>query len=586
MGRLETWGRSRARRRRHNALADEGSATPSPTHHEPERLAAELRLLAGHPRCAAHAAALARLADAVQSSSEDELRPWAGGGLVTAYCGPDALSVPPSAEGARGRRLLSALPSVLVFAPLLVTWAGLGAAAYAYQRMRDSGATGQDGTGPSGSFLTLWQQGFDGHLWPVLRFDTMVVYTVVALLALMGTTVLGRLREAAEEAERQRLVSRLSAALVQVEALAVRTVHASPARFAEELQGAASGLRDLLCEATRVHERARHLLKGASTAAEQHLAAVKALESAVAELRAGTTDVRTSVGSATRAADEVAAGTRRLAEELARSGSAMAEGVDKAGRLVAERIGSAGELAAVRIGSAGELTAERIDRAALEAQERDQAAGERAAEWMRQAVREVTAALAAVRASTADSTQVLAATLDGLHGTLTGLPAALERAATEGAEHIGDAYDLAVAALAVSLRDEVRTVTAELAARIAEMREAALAHRGDQSEARDRLLKTVEQVHGALRVLVDALPRTSSTGPAAQALSAPQEPHGPSRPQAPPAASAQQPSPAPSSPQARPMPSARASAPPTVSLSRPVPADDPRISEPAAEVDR
>ncbi|MEU6370167.1 hypothetical protein ABZ876_31705 [Streptomyces sp. NPDC046931] len=527
MGWLETWGRSRARRRRHDALAHEGSATPRPTHHEPERLAAELRLLAGHPRCAAHATALTRLADAVQSGSEDELRPWAGGGLVTAYCGPHALSVPPSAGTGRGRRLLSALPSVLVFAPLLVTWAGLGAAAYAYRRMRDPGATGQGGTAPSGSFLTLWQQGFDGHLWPVLRFDTMVVYTVVALLALMGTTVLGRLRETAEETERQGLVSRLSAALVQVEALAVRTAQASPARFAEELQGAASGLRDLLSEATRVQERAHDLLSGASTATEHHLAAVKALESAVAELRAGATDVRTSAGSATRAADEVAAGTRRLTEELARSGAAMAEGVDKAGRLTAERIGAAGELAAVRIGSAGELTAERIDSAASEAQERHRAAGERASEWMRQAVREVTAALADVRASTAESTQVLAATRDGLHGTLTGLPAALERAAAEGAERIGDAYDLAVAALAVSLRDEVRTVTGELATRIEEMREAALAHREDKNEARDRLSETVEQVHGALRILVDALPATSSTGPAARAPSPPREPRAP-----------------------------------------------------------
>ncbi|MEU1260024.1 hypothetical protein [Streptomyces chartreusis] len=529
------------------------------------RLAAELRDLAGHPRCALHAGALSRLADAVEAGSEDELRVWAGGGLVAAYCGPHALSAPSSAAAGRKRRLLSALPSVLVFTPLLVTWAGLGAAAYAYQQMRDSGTDGQGGTGPTGSFLTLWQQGFDGHLWPVLHFDMMVVYTVVALLALMGTTVVGRLREAAEETERQRLVSRLSGALAQVEALAARSTQASPLRFAEELQGAASGLRDLLSEAARVQERAHGLLSGASTATEHHLAAVKALESAVAELRAGTADVRASVGSATRAAGEVAAGTRRLAEDLATSGSAMAKGLDKAGRLAAERLGSVGESAAVRIGSAGELTAERIDRAAREAREREEAASERTALWMRQAVQEVAGALTAVRASTAESTQVLAATLDGLGSTLTELPAALEKAAAEGAERIGAAYDLAVAAVAVSLRDEVRTVTAELAARIAELREVGLAHREDQSQARDRLLETVTQLHGALRTLTET----------------PAKDHP-----APPAPSASQASPVLSAPQGSSLASAQASSPPTVILTRPAPADDPRAHRPVAEGER
>ncbi|MFJ8630922.1 hypothetical protein [Streptomyces sp. NPDC093568] len=540
----------------------DGGPAPSPTHHEPERLAAELRDLAGHPRCAVHAGALSRLADAVEAGSEDELRVWAGGGLVAAYCGPHALSAPPSAATSRKRRLLSALPSVLVFAPLLVTWAGLGTAAYAYQQMRDSGTDGQDGTGPTGSFLTLWQQGFDGHLWPVLHFDMMVVYTVVALLALMGTTVVGRLREAAEETERQRLVSRLSGALAQVEALAARSTQASPLRFAEELQGAASGLRDLLSEAARVQERAHGLLSGASTATEHHLAAVKALESAVAELRAGTADIRASVGSATRAAGEVAAGTRQLAEDLATSGSAMAQGLDKAGRLAAERLGSAGESAAVRIGSAGDLTAERIDRAAREAREREEAASERTALWMRQAVQEVAGALTAVRASTAESTQVLAATLDGLGSTLTELPAALEKAAAEGAERIGAAYDLAVAAVAVSLRDEVRTVTTELAARIAELRAAGLAHREDQSQARDRLLETVTQLHGALRSLTEAPPKDH------------------------PAPSASQASPVPSARQGSSLTSAQESSPPTVALTRPAPADDPRAHRPVAEGER
>ncbi|MCZ4509656.1 hypothetical protein O3Q52_15915 [Streptomyces sp. ActVer] len=453
-----------------------------------------MRDLASHPFCAAHSEALRRLADAVHSGSEDELRMWAGGGLVAAYCGPDALTTATAVESGRVRRLLHALPSVLVFAPLLVTWAGLGAAAYAYQRMRDSGGDTGAGGGPSESFLALWQQGFDGHLWPVLHFDMMVVYTVIALLALMGTTVLSRLRDAAEETQRRLIVPRLSGALAQVEALAAQAAHSSPVRFAQELQGAAAGLRALLVQATDVQERAHDLLSGAGTATEQHLAAVKALESAVAELRAGTADVRESVHCATQAAGEVADSTRLLTDELAKSGTAMAEGMDRAGLLAAERIGGAGQ-----------LTADRIDKAAREARERETAAADRTAEWMRQAVQEVTGSLTAVRASTAESAQVLTATLGGLDRTLATLPAALERTASEGAERIGTAYELAVAALAFSLREEVHTVTTELTARIAELRAATLTQQNGQTRAHTRLLETVEKLHGALRSLADTL---------------------------------------------------------------------------------
>ncbi|MEW2080252.1 hypothetical protein [Streptomyces sp. NPDC005283] len=513
MGWLEQWRGPSTRARGHGTTTVAGHFTAGPTHHEPKRLAAELRDLAGHPLCAVHGDALRRLADAVSSGSEDELRMWAGGGLVAAYCGPDALTAATSAtatESGRARRLLHALPSVLVFTPLLVTWAGLGAAAYAYQRMRDSGGGTGAGAGPSESFLTLWQQGFDGHLWPVLHFDMMIVYTVVALLALMGTTVLSRLRDVAEETERRLIVPRLSGALAQVEALAARAAHSSPALFAQELQGAAAGLRALLVQAADVQERAHDLLSEAGAATEQHLAAVKALESAVAELRAGTSDVRESVHSATQAAGEVTAGTRLLTDELAKSGTAMAEGVDRAGRLAAERIGGAGQ-----------LTADRIDKAAREARERETAAADRTAEWMRQAVQEVTGALTAVRGSTAESAQVLTATLGGLDRTLAVLPAALERAAAEGAERIGTAYDLAVAALAVSLREEVRTVTTELAARIAELREATLTQQNGQTRAHTRLLETVEKLHNALRSLADTLAAGPPGPPSAPTLRLP-----------------------------------------------------------------
>ncbi|MFJ3981077.1 hypothetical protein [Streptomyces fungicidicus] len=500
MGWLEKGRRAPAREGGSGArgrAAGGGLPQAGPTHHEPERLAAELRALAGNPRCTVHADALRRLSDAVRTGDEDELRLWAGGGLVAAYCGPDALTVPPEAESRRARRLrrLSALPSVLVFVPLLVTWAGLGAATHAYQRMRGTGEETSGRAGPSGSFLTLWQQGFDGHLWPFLRFDMMVVYTVVALLALMAGTLLSRLRGRAEESERHLYVQRLSGALAQVEALAARAAHSSPARFAEELRGAAAGLRTLLTRAADVQESAHALLSRATTAAGQHLDAVKALESAAAEVRSGTADIRRSVHTAARVAGDVAAGAERLTGELAKSGAAMADSVDRAGRLTADRIGAAGQ-----------TTAERMDKAALDARKQDAEAAKRAAEWMRGAARDVAAALDAARASHAESAQLLNATLSGLDRAVAQLPEALEGAAAEGAERIGAAYDLAIAALAAALREEVDTLGTELAARLAELRDADATRDDGRIREHTRLLQAVERLHEVLRPVAGTAP--------------------------------------------------------------------------------
>ncbi|MEU7726854.1 hypothetical protein AB0B78_16665 [Streptomyces sp. NPDC040724] len=464
------------------------TVVPGPTHRNPKALAAELRELAAHPRAGSHSAALRELADAVAGGSGLEV--WAGGGLVAAYGGPDALAPGPDKDAARGRRL-GVLPTVLVFVPLLVTWFGLGAAAWAYQRMRDAGSTAQ------GSFLTLWQQGFDGQLWPVLRFDMMAVWTVLALSALATATMMRHRWEERDESERRLLSQRLSGALAQTQALAAGAAAASPGRFTAELQAAAERLRDLLGQAATVQQSARNLVVKADSAAGRSAAATAALDSAAEALRSGSTQIRTAVQSASAAAGEVSAGSRLLAESVGAAVTALRTSVT-------ESFVTAGRDAAQLIGAAGESVASRFDTVAAAAEEREYSVAGHAAESMDRVGQEVREALTAARGSFAESTQLLGSAVHGLDRSLSTLPASLEASASEGAERIGMAYELAVAALVTSLRQEVRTVSAELADRIEELRDA-VADRQTKQQYEAQLGSAVAEFHDTLRTLTKAL---------------------------------------------------------------------------------
>lgn len=472
------------------------SVAPGPTHRDPQALAAELRELAAHPRAGSHRAALGELADAVARGSGLEV--WAGGGLVAAYGGPDALAPGPDEDAARGR-LLGALPTVLVFVPLLITWFGLGAAAWAYQRMRDSGSTAQ------GSFLTLWQQGFDGRLWPVLRFDMMALWTVLALSALATATLMRHRWEERDESERRLLSQRLSGALAQTQALAAGAAAASPGRFAAELQGAAERLRALLGQAATVQQCARDLVVQADGATGRSVAATAALDSAAEALLSGTAQMRASAQSASAAAEQVAAGSRLLAESVDSAVAALRTSV-------ADSFVTAGRDAAGLIGAAGESVASRFDTVAAAAEARGADVAGHAAASMDRVGREVRDALTAARGSFAESTQLLGSAVDGLDRSLTALPSSLESSASEGAERIGMAYELAVAALAASLRGEVRAVAAELADRMDELREVAADRQAAEhglSAGRRRqeaeLGSAVAEFHDTLRTLTKAL---------------------------------------------------------------------------------
>lgn len=455
-------------------------------------LAAELADLAAHPRLARHSAALRDLADAVSSGRGLEV--WAGGSLVTAYGGADALGDGPSEKGDRARRL-GLLPTALVFVPLLITWFGLGAAAWANQRMNDSGSRSD------GSFLTLWQQGFDGHLWPFLRFDMMAVWTVLALAALATTTMLRHRWEERDERERLVLSQRLSGALAQTEALAVRAAATSPRRFTEELQGAAAELHALLGRAVDVQEGARRAVAQADGATDRTVTALASLDSALVILRAGASEAREATRGASTAAGQVAQGADVLANGVAASVTALRDSVGEAGRIAAEHIGAAGA-----------SVADRFDAVASAAELRGSAVADRATESMERIRDEARDTLERTQASLTESTRLLTATVQGLDRTLTTLPTALEGSAAEGADRIGMAYDMAVTALAASLRQEVREVSAELADRIDQLQTVANSQRavqrdlgGGQEQIQDLLRSATADFEQALRRVTGGL---------------------------------------------------------------------------------
>lgn len=419
---------------------------------------------------------------------------WAGGSLVTAYGGPEALGDGPAEKGDRARRL-GLLPTALVFVPLLITWFGLGAAAWANQRMNDSGAHVE------GSFLTLWQQGFDGHLWPFLRFDMMAVWTVLALAALATTTMLRHRWEERDERERLVLSQRLSGALAQTEALAVRAAATSPRRFTEELQGAAEELHTLLGRAVDVQEGARRAVAQADGATDRTVTALASLDSALVVLRAGASEAREATRGASTAAGQVAQGAELLTNGVAASVAALRDSVGEAGRIAAEHIAAAGA-----------SVADRFDAVASAAELRGSAATDRATESMERIGDEARDTLEKTQASLDESTRLLTATVRGLDRTVTTLPTALEGSAAEGADRIGMAYDMAVAALAASLRQEVREVSAELADRIDQLHTVVMSQRavqrdlgGGQEQIRDLLRAAAADFEQALRRVTGGL---------------------------------------------------------------------------------
>ncbi|MFI5961491.1 hypothetical protein ACIA8J_04930 [Streptomyces asoensis] len=506
-----------------------------PTGREPGRVAAELRTLATDARVAVHRVALEELAEDLPLP--DRLARWTGTDLVAAYAARDTFlpgrspeSTGGPADGRRGRRdraarftrALAGAGGALVFLPLLLTWAGLGAAAWAYQDMR------AEGTGDGETFLALWQSGFAGHLPLPFHFDFLVAYTVTALCCLVLATALRQRHERAEDLASRVLAARLSGALAQVQALAAEAAQATPPRFGEELRGAARNLRALGELAGKAQQETAELIAEASRTSSLTRAAALSLGEGVRELRSAAESVASSTDSASRAAQEAHQGAQVLSGEAGKVVDGMDRAVRRAASAAAEELSAAAADAVRRVSDAAEAAAGR-----------EETAAHRGAELLRRSGEDMTGAFAAARVALESAAGELAATVERLDRTVTGLPRALESSAADGAERIGWAYDQAVVALAATLREDVRTVCGELAGHVVQLRELSRLREDTEREAGDRSAHTarelrvaVEEFHsvlhdvaGLLRDATDTLARPRPAPPTTDAP--PKTPAGP-----------------------------------------------------------
>lgn len=245
------------------------------------QLARELRDLAKQAPLAGRKQELEGLADDLTAGSDLEV--WADLDLVASFARPESFAPLGSGGSVSGRKAkvaatgrggrpwatawarirrvrdepLEAALGVLVFLPLLVTWAGLRMASEAYGELAES-----DPKQASRPFLQLWQSGFDGHLSSYERFDSVALTAVgligaLLLLAIWHAWVRTRAERelAGEETERATLLARLTSVMTRTQLALMPHRYGSPKQFGAELTAAARQLRSLNKQAAASHDK-------------------------------------------------------------------------------------------------------------------------------------------------------------------------------------------------------------------------------------------------------------------------------------------------------------------------------------------
>ncbi|WP_152627400.1 hypothetical protein [Streptacidiphilus melanogenes] len=486
-------------------------------------LARRLDALAREPRLETVSPLLRRLARAVESGAG--LSQWSSGGLAAAHAGPEALA-PGSRRSSVWARRAGLASSVLVFLPLLLTWSGLGAAVLAYRaEQRDKSAH------VTGTFLELWQQGFGGHLVAFLRFDFLVLYTVVLLAALVALTLWRQAVEERDQEDDRKLLRELAGALAETEARATAAAHTEPVTFVRQLQDSASELREMLKLAAVADERTATLLNRTVQATEQITGAGTALSAAATALADGTRRIAESAAQAATATRELEQQAERLGESVSSTAAALSRAAQEASTAAAQGLAEAAGRAADRFET---VTAEATDRGSRQlellqqqaqerAEEMDRLLTERLAEADLRAERQAEQAgrqLADARVALEGSSTKLADAAASLGRDLAALPDRLADAADSGAEHIGVVYENAVAALAASLYAEVQRSSGALTDRFHSLdtalaRQESARERGFERElaSEQRLLASAAESRAAVESLVRALERLASVPP-------------------------------------------------------------------------
>lgn len=324
-------------------------------------LARELRSLADRPQLAGRRKELQGLADDLGSGQDLEM--WAELDLVQAFARTELLepsAAAPPRPGAAGKRRiplwrgirkvreapLEAALGVLVFLPLLVTWAGLRLAGGAYGELAEA-----DPEEASRPFLQLWQSGFDGHLSSYERFDSVALTAVgligvLLLLAVWHAWARTRTENelASQEAEAALVLGHLTSVLTRTQLALVAHKHSSPQRFTAELTKAARQLRTLTDRAVQTHDKLVQVADAGERAAEGISAATDRLSKEVPALAAAAGRIETAVldsAEAVRHAQSAAVDAVRTAQEhTTRTGQDNVTAVREFG----DRVGRAGEV--------------------------------------------------------------------------------------------------------------------------------------------------------------------------------------------------------------------------------------------------
>lgn len=279
---------------------------PESSSTSPTSTADELRRLADHPLLGHRSDQLRALADDL--ADVDRLQRWVDVDLFAAFEVSTDDDVPLPDETSRTLRWLEAARGVLIFFPLVVTWAGVASAATGYARLIDV-----DPEAASTSFLALWESGFDGHaplgltLWRVAILDVMFIVCLIA-----ASLVAGRLRNRRERRlheEARSLRSELASVLVDVGLRLGEVRLSSPARFQAELSKSAELMATW-------HEKAVAATEPTAAAALELSTASRELVGTIETVRAANATMGDQIDALTAQVKELTESEAQLRDRL------------------------------------------------------------------------------------------------------------------------------------------------------------------------------------------------------------------------------------------------------------------------------
>lgn len=293
-----------------------------------QKLATELRELAEHPAVATRADQLTELADAVNDPGKAGL--WCEVDLFSAFPPEDTVLaiVLTTPTWQKFSKFIYYIQAVLVFLPIAITWFGLKKATTAYGEALASGEV----EAARRPFLEMWQQGFDGRLTGLWKFDSVAIMTFSAIILVITVTLVERYvhrwedERASEQEEelRPRLLSALTRATLHLSQVKL----SSPARFQAELTKSATELSQVGETIGKVHTQVLEALEKALKTTGQ---VTDAMTAGIAEVRDSIATLDKHLTAITSAAETLLQSVDRTAYAIDSVGEKTDEAVDRIG---------------------------------------------------------------------------------------------------------------------------------------------------------------------------------------------------------------------------------------------------------------